>query len=84
MMQARLSHAAHEDLRHGKKASTAAGRFVGEEMKHKQAHKHGPESKKQAIAIGLSQARKAGIRVPKKQGSKSVSRKRGTTASKRK
>ena len=52
--------------RRGDKASTQAGAYVGEEMRHKRSQKHGPMSKKQAIAIGLSKARKAGIRIPKK------------------
>jgi hypothetical protein len=68
MPELRVKHAAQRDLREGKKPSTAAGEFVREEMHHARAHKHGPESKKQAIAIGLSKARKAGIRAPKKKG----------------
>jgi len=53
--------AAKEDLREGKSSSTAAGEFVREEMDHIREGKHGASSTKQAIAIGLSKARRAGI-----------------------
>ena len=52
---------AQEDLREGKGASTAAGEFVREEMHHIREGKHGAKSTKQAIAIGLSKARRAEI-----------------------
>jgi hypothetical protein len=52
---------AKEDLREGKRPSTAAGEFVREEMHHIRAGKHGAQSTKQAIAIGLSKARRAGV-----------------------
>lgn len=52
--------------RRGDKPSTQAGAFVREEMHHKASNTHGPPSRKQAIAIGLSKAREAGIRVPRK------------------
>jgi hypothetical protein len=55
--------------RRGDKPSTQAGAFVREEMHHKRSEKHGRMTKKQAIAIGLSKARKAGIKV-RKVGSK--------------
>jgi hypothetical protein len=53
--------AAKEDLREGKSASTAAGEFVHEEIEHVRENKHGARSPQQAIAIGLSKARRAGI-----------------------
>lgn len=53
--------AAKQDLREGKSPSTAAGEFVREEMDHIREGKHGARSTKQAIAIGLSKARRAGI-----------------------
>lgn len=56
--------------RRGNKASTQAGAFVREEMHHKRSEKHGRMTRKQAIAVGLSKARKAGIRVPAKKRSK--------------
>lgn len=52
---------AREDAREGKAASTQAGEFVREEFKHIREGKHGARSTKQAIAIGLSKARRAGV-----------------------
>ncbi len=52
---------AEEDLREGKSPSTAAGEFVHEEIEHVREGKHGARSPQQAIAIGLSKARRAGI-----------------------
>jgi hypothetical protein len=54
---------AHEDAREGKSPSTQAGEFVREEMDHIREGKHGARSTKQAIAIGLSKARRAGIKL---------------------
>jgi Family of unknown function (DUF6496) len=55
---------AREDKREGKSPSTQAGEFVREEMHHIREGKHGARSTKQAIAIGLSQARRAGVDLP--------------------
>lgn len=55
---------ATEDLREGKSPSTAAGEFVHEEIEHVREGKHGARSPQQAIAIGLSKARRAGIPLP--------------------
>ena len=52
---------AKEDLREGKSPSTAAGEFVREEIDHVRSGEHGARSPQQAIAIGLSKARRAGI-----------------------
>ena len=52
---------AKEDLREGKSPTTAAGEFVREEIEHVREGKHGARSPQQAIAIGLSKARRAGI-----------------------
>lgn len=52
---------AQRDLKQGKKPTTAAGEFVREEMHHIREGKHGARSTKQAIAIGLSKARRAGV-----------------------
>ncbi|HET8939091.1 MAG TPA: hypothetical protein VFN67_36855 [Polyangiales bacterium] len=52
---------AETDLKRGKSASTAAGEFVREEIEHVREGKHGARSAKQAIAIGLSKARRAGV-----------------------
>ena len=54
---------AREDEREGKAASTQAGEFVREEMHHVREGKHGAQSTKQAIAIGLSKARRAGVKL---------------------
>ena len=54
---------AEEDRREGKSASTQAGEFVREEMHHIREGKHGARSAKQAIAIGLSKARRAGVKL---------------------
>ena len=54
---------AKEDLREGKSPKTAAGEFVHEEIEHVREGKHGASSPQQAIAIGLSKARRAGIPV---------------------
>jgi hypothetical protein len=54
---------AAEDRRKGKSASTQAGEFVHEEIEHIRRGKHGARSTKQAIAIGLSKARRAGVRL---------------------
>ena len=50
-----------EDLREGKSPTTAAGEFVHEEIEHVREGKHGAANTKQAIAIGLSKARRAGV-----------------------
>src|SRR5205809_5134616 len=52
---------AHQDKRAGKAPTTQAGEFVREEMHHIREGKHGARSTKQAIAIGLSKARRAGV-----------------------
>jgi len=55
---------ARADKRAGKSSSTQAGEFVREEMHHVREGKHGARSTKQAIAIGLSKARRAGVKLP--------------------
>ena len=55
---------ARQDKREGKAPSTQAGEFVREEMEHIREGKHGARSTKQAIAIGLSKARRAGVDLP--------------------
>ena len=65
------------DRRAGKSASTQAGEFVRQEMHHIREGKHGAKSAKQAIAIGLSEARRAGVALepPKKGKAKEKTRK---------
>ena len=55
---------AARDRRQGKATSTQAGEFVREEIHHVREGKHGARSTKQAIAIGLSKARRAGVKLP--------------------
>ena len=55
---------AHRDAAEGKSPSTQAGEFVREEIEHVREGKHGARSPQQAIAIGLSKARRAGIKLP--------------------
>ena len=65
---------ARRDSRRGKALSTQAGEFVREEVHHVREGKHGARSTKQAIAIGLSKARQAGVRLPPpKKGAASAS-----------
>jgi hypothetical protein len=67
---------AKEDLREGKSPTTAASEFVKEEMEHIRRGKHGARSPQQAIAIGLSKARRAGVplKPPKKGQAKETTR----------
>jgi len=55
---------ARRDAAEGKSPSTQAGEFVREEIEHVREGKHGARSPQQAIAIGLSKARRAGIKLP--------------------
>ena len=55
---------ARDDEREGKSPSTQAGEFVREEMEHIREGEHGARSPEQAIAIGLSKARRAGVKLP--------------------
>ncbi len=61
MPEKKTAKKAKESLRRGKRPTTAAGEFVREEMEHVRRGKHGARSTKQAIAIGLSKARRAGV-----------------------
>jgi hypothetical protein len=75
---------AQEDAREGKSPSTQAGEFVREEIHHVREGKHGVRSPEQAIAIGLSKARKAGVKLPPPPaGSASSSTKSSTKQSSR-
>src|SRR5438552_15518257 len=64
MPEKRTIEWARKDAREGKSASTQAGEFVREEIRHIREGKHGARSTKQAIAIGLSEARRAGVDLP--------------------
>jgi hypothetical protein len=61
MPEKAVTERAKKDLREGKSSSTAAGEFVREEIEHVREGKHGARSPQQAIAIGLSKARRAGV-----------------------
>lgn len=66
---------AQEDAREGKSPSTQAGEFVREEIHHVREGKHGARSPQQAIAIGLSKARRAGVKLGPPKGSASLKKK---------
>jgi hypothetical protein len=76
MPEQRTLEKARRARRSGKAPSTQAGAFVEEEMRHVRRGKHGARSAKQAIAIGLSKARRSGVRVPPKGGKSPRSRSR--------
>jgi len=73
------------DKREGKAPSTQAGEFVREEMEHVREGKHGARSTKQAIAIGLSKARRAGVhlKAPKRGSASAATRKKARQDTKR-
>lgn len=64
MPEERTKRRAAKDKAQGKAPSTQAGEFVREEIEHVREGKHGARSTKQAIAIGLSKARRAGVALP--------------------
>jgi hypothetical protein len=74
---------ARKDKRQGKAPSTQAGEFVHEEIEHIRAGKHGARSTKQAIAIGLSKARRAGIDLPPPKRAKKATRQSAAGAKRR-
>src|SRR2546423_1506675 len=87
MPEAETLKRARRDKRMGQAPSTQAGEFVREEIHHVREGKHGARSTKQAIAIGLSKARRAGVTLPRppasakattKQSARSASRAAGT------
>ena len=66
---------AKEDAEEGKAPSTQAGEFVREEIHHVREGKHGASSAKQAIAIGLSKARRAGVKLAPPKGPEAIGKK---------
>jgi hypothetical protein len=88
MPDKRTTEKARRDLKQGKSASTAAGEFVHREIEKIREGEHGAKNAKQAIAIGLSEARRAGVpigdnpnrssRSTSKRGSKRASSKRAS------
>jgi hypothetical protein len=75
MPDKKTREAVARDKRQGKSASTQAGEYVREEIEHIREGKHGARSTEQAIAIGLSKARRDGIKIP----SKAVAKKRASS-----
>jgi Family of unknown function (DUF6496) len=70
---------AREDAREGKAPTTQAGEFVREEIHHVRERKHGARSAQQAIAIGLSKARRAGVKAPRPRKAAGKSKTGGST-----
>lgn len=71
---------ARKPARQGKSPSTQAGEFVHEEIDHIREGKHGARSAKQAIAIGLSKARRAGVKLPPPKKGKTTTKTRAQAA----
>jgi len=85
MPNKRTLERAREDAREGKSPSTQAGEFVREEMDHVRQGRHGARSTQQVIAIGLSKARRAGVKLQPPRGRKASARaKKQTTRGYRK
>src|SRR5689334_6335310 len=82
MPEKKTEERAEQARQEGKAPTTQAGEFVREEMEHIKKGKHGAASPKQAIAIGLSKARRAGVKVAPKRGKASSARKRTAGGSK--
>jgi hypothetical protein len=76
MPEQRTIKRARRDKRQGKSPSTQAGEFVREEFRHVREGKHGARSTKQAIAIGLSKARRAGVKLGRPPASAKATTKR--------
>jgi hypothetical protein len=81
MPEKKTTKRAQKAAQKGKAPSTQAGEYVREEMHHVRERKHGAKNSKQAIAIGLSKARKAGVKVasPKKGRSSAATRKKAAS-----
>ena len=79
MPDKRTTQKAQEDLREGKSASTAAGEFVHREIDKIREGEHGAKNARQAIAIGLSEARRAGVPIGENPNRRSRKRKAKST-----
>ncbi len=80
MPERQVQRQTKKELKRGKAPTTAAGEYVREEMHHVRQGKHGARSPEQAIAIGLSKARRAGVPVGQPQTrSKTSKRSRSKT-----
>ena len=80
MPEKRTIQRARKDKREGKSPSTQAGDFVREEIEHIREGKHGARSAKQAIAIGLSKARRAGVKLATPKRAKASTKKAAKSA----
>lgn len=78
MPEKKTREAAKKDKREGKSASTQAGEYVHEEIEHVKHGKHGARSTRQAIAIGLSKARRDGVKVPTKKTASAATKKKAS------
>jgi len=80
MPSERTKQRAAKDKREGKAPSTQAGEFVREEIEHVREGKHGARSTRQAIAIGLSKARRVGVKLgaPKKGTTSAATRRKAS------
>lgn len=76
MPEKKTTERAAKDKREGKSPSTQAGEYVHEEMDHIREGKHGAKSTKQAIAIGLSKARRAGVKLGAPKNASAATRKK--------
>jgi hypothetical protein len=83
MPEKRTLKKARAAKRAGKSPTTQAGEFVHEEIEHVREGKHGARSAKQAIAIGLSKARRAGIKLPPPPRTAKASTRRAAAAASR-
>lgn len=83
MPEKRTVERARKKRRAGKAPTTQAGEFVREEIRHVRKGKHGARSPQQAIAIGLSKARRAGVKLGPPPSGKRVSRRRGRPSARR-
>ena len=81
MPEKRTIERARKDKRQGKSASTQAGEFIREEIHHIREGKHGARSAKQAIAIGLNKARRAGVKLGTPRGVSERTRQSARSAS---
>lgn len=74
---------AQRDRQEGKAPTTQAGEFVREEIEHVREGKHGARSTKQAIAIGLSKARRSGVKLPPPKRAKASTRRQAARDSRK-
>ena len=77
MPEKKTMQRAERDKRQGKSASTQAGEFVKEQVDKIRSGKHGARNTKQAIAIGLSEARRAGVALKPPAADRSAAAKKG-------